>query len=102
MDTLRYSSPDSGLPSFFAFISRRELRSDSACAFPRPSAIASAKFANSTVNQSQSDTARMNQTGASPFPNSAWKNRTVVSTLPTATTNMTGLRIWWRGCKLPE
>ncbi len=36
------------------------LRSASACALPRPSAIASAKFANSTVNQSQSDTARMN------------------------------------------
>ena len=95
--TSRYWSPDSGLPNFFAFISRRELRNDSACAFPRPSANASEKFANSTVNQSHRDTARMNQTGASPFPNSAWKNRTVVSTLPTATTNMTGLRIWYRG-----
>ena len=30
--------------------SARVLRRDSACAFPRPSAIASAKFANSTVN----------------------------------------------------
>ena len=31
------------------------LRSVSACALPRASAIASAKFANSTVNQSQSE-----------------------------------------------
>ena len=31
----------------------RDLRSASACDFPRPSAIASAKFAKSTVNQSQ-------------------------------------------------
>ena len=33
----------------FAIVSVRVLRSDAACAFPRPSAIASAKFANSTV-----------------------------------------------------
>ena len=35
------------------------LRSDVACALPRPSAIASAKLANSTVNHSQSEIARM-------------------------------------------
>ena len=34
----------------------RILRSVAACAFPRPSAMASAKFANSTVNHSQSVT----------------------------------------------
>ena len=33
----------------------RACRSASACALPRPSAIASAKLANSTVNQSQTD-----------------------------------------------
>ena len=38
----------------WAFVSWRALRSASACAFPRPSAIASAKLAKSTVNQSQS------------------------------------------------
>jgi len=33
-------------------VSERALRNVSACALPRPSAIASAKFANSTVNHS--------------------------------------------------
>ena len=35
----------------FAIVSVRVLRSDAACALPRPSAIASAKFANNTVAQ---------------------------------------------------
>src|ERR1700723_179506 len=46
---------DSMLPSCFsrrAIVSARDLRNASACALPRPSAIASAKFANSTVNHS--------------------------------------------------
>ena len=43
-----------GAASFLARMSRRALRSVSACALPRPSAIASAKLANSTVNHSQS------------------------------------------------
>jgi hypothetical protein len=47
-------------------MSLRALRSESACALPRPSAIASAKLAKSTVNQSQSEIARMNPAGASP------------------------------------
>ena len=41
-------------PSSLALVSVRVLRSDSACALPRPSATASAKFANRTVNHSQS------------------------------------------------
>ena len=39
--------------SSLAWLSVRVLRSESACALPRPSATASAKLANSTVNQSQ-------------------------------------------------
>ena len=39
-------------------------RSESACALPRPSATASAKLANSTVNHSQSDDAAVNHSGA--------------------------------------
>ena len=39
-----------------AMVSLRAPRSAAACALPRPSAIASAKLANSTVNQSQSAT----------------------------------------------
>ncbi len=43
-------------PTFmrFAVVSERALRSVSACALPRPSAIASAKLAKRTVNHSQS------------------------------------------------
>ena len=43
-----------------AVVSARVLRSAAACALPRPSAIASAKLANSTVNQSHSDTSPAN------------------------------------------
>ena len=43
-------------------------RSDAACALLRPSASASAKLANSTVNHSHSAIARMKPAGASPLP----------------------------------
>ncbi len=75
-------------------MSFRALRSESACALPRPSAIASAKFAKTTVNQSHSEMARMNPAGASPCPASACTKSPVVRTLPTSTTTMTGLRNW--------
>ena len=58
-------------------------RSDAAWALPRPSAIASAKLAKSTVNQSQTDTQKMNHAGASPRPTSAWIHRSVVRIDPT-------------------
>ena len=38
-----------------ALVSKRMRRSESACALPRPSATASAKLANSTVNHSQTE-----------------------------------------------
>ena len=44
----------------FAIVSERVLRSVSACALPRPSATASAKFANSTVNQRNPATSAAN------------------------------------------
>jgi len=47
---------------------RRALRSEAAWALPRPSAIASAKFAKSTVNQSHSVTPKMKPAEASPRP----------------------------------
>ena len=43
-----------------AIVSERVLRSVSACALPRPSATASAKFANSTVNHSHTATSPAN------------------------------------------
>ena len=89
----------SNVPSAFirrACVSERALRSVSACAFPRPSAIASAKFAKSTVNHSHNVICSAN-------PNSlVWcvisrSKSTVVTTAPTSTTNITGFFISVRG-----
>ena len=46
-----------------ATVSARVLRSVSACALPRPSAIASAKLANSTVNHRKAATSPANTSG---------------------------------------
>ncbi|KGS04337.1 putative lipoprotein [Burkholderia sp. ABCPW 111] len=89
-----------GPSSFFAITSCRAARNDAACAFERPSASASAKFANSTVNHSHSATARMKPAGASASPRSAAIHRTVVRMLPTYTQNITGLRNCVRGASL--
>jgi len=53
-------------PIRFASVSVFMNRSASACALPRPSAIASAKLANSTVNQSQNARLTKNLTCGSP------------------------------------
>ena len=68
-------------------------RSVSACARPRPSATDSARLANSTVNHSQA---------ATPIANTPGRTTAsmVTSTDPTHTTNITGLRSWWRGSSL--
>ena len=86
----RVRSPYAGSRSFFAGVSLRARRSVSACALPRPSAIASAKLANSTVNQSQTATPTMNPRE---MPGSPTKTSSVVRIDPTKTTNITGLRI---------
>ncbi len=83
----------------FARVSIRVPRSASACALPRPSAIASAKLAKSTVNQSQSASWRVNPTPPSPARMSR-SRISVVSTAPTRTTNITGFRTMWRGSSL--
>src|SRR3984957_5278329 len=75
-----------------ATVSDRALRSVSACALPRPSAMASAKFANSTVNHSHKVICRLNLKSVPPLNSS-----TVVITLPISTTNMTGLPIIFCG-----
>src|SRR6185312_5966060 len=89
-----------GSSSRLATVVLRVLRKAAAWALPRPSAMASAKLANSTVNQSHTLTPRMNPAGASPLPASAWMNRPVVRKLPTYTTNITGLRSINRGSSL--
>lgn len=57
-------------------------RSEAACCLLRPSASASAKLANSTVNHSHTDTARMKPAGASAWPRSAMTHSRVVRMLP--------------------
>src|SRR5271169_4385041 len=79
-----------------ASVSARALRSVSACAFPRPSAMASAKFANSTVNHSQSVICNPNQ--YPPVCRTRFAGRTTsVITAPTSTTNITGFLHITRG-----
>ena len=76
-----------------AVVSVRVRRRLSAWALPRPSATASARLANRTVNHSQSAISHEKTLGsatASP----------VTRTEPTQTTNMTGLRSWVRGSSL--
>ncbi len=70
------------LSSFLAETVCFKARNDSACALLRPSASASAKLANRTVNQSQTEIARMNAEEASPLPIKAWKYSSVVRILP--------------------
>ena len=95
--TVRQGALACGSLNFFAHTVARILRRLAAWALLRPSASASAKLANSTVNHNHSETARMNQADASPFPTSACTNSAAVSRLPTHTTNITGLRHCWRG-----
>ncbi len=75
-----------------ACVSCRIFRSDAACALPRPSAIASAKLAKTTVNHSQALTSPVNQSGGAPAGRTMMSRtqRRVVRRLPTSTTNMTG------------
>ncbi len=90
------STPPSSVRRF-AMVSARALRSVSACALPRPSAIASAKFANRTVNHSHNVIWRLKPKPGPP-PITSRTSSTEVITLPISTTNMTGLPIILRGC----
>ena len=65
-DRRRMRGSDVVATNFLAGTSCRARRSASAWALPRPSAIASAKLANSTVNHSQIETPKMNHDGSSP------------------------------------
>src|SRR5579864_1598210 len=83
----------------FATVSVRALRSVSACALPRPSAIASAKLANRTVSQSQNVIWNSNpRPGRSRIASRT--SASVVMRLPTSTTNITGFFIIVRGWSL--
>ena len=68
-----------------------------ACALPRPSAIASAKFAKSTVSQSQNAIAADEPEAGRVARARSRKKIPVVITLPSSTMNITGFRICCRG-----
>src|SRR5215471_323374 len=87
--------------SSLAWLSVRVFFSDSACALPRPSATASAKLANSTVNHSQRIIWKVKPRSAPPVTRSRMKI-TVVSAATISTTNITGLLIISRGSSLAK
>src|SRR6266568_1374964 len=96
----------SALARRFAIVVVRARRSVSACALPRPSAIASAKLAKTTVNHSQMATASTKSLSAVNWSlvkvavGAVKRKRTnsmVVTTLPTSTTNITGFLSCTRG-----
>ena len=92
----RTSSKSSTFAWFFslrASTSFRAFLSESAWARPRPSAIASAKLAKSTVNHNMSAIESVYPNPASRIPAKASAQIAVTSTAPIYTTNMTGLRI---------
>src|SRR3989440_1244430 len=94
------------LANRLAIVVERALRSVSACALPRPSAIASAKLAKTTVNHNQMATANTKIVSAVSWlrvkvvegvEKSRRTNSMVVITLPISTTNITGFLICTRG-----
>ena len=73
-----------------AWVSERILRSVSACALPRPSAMASAKLAKMTVRNSHTVMDQSKSPG--------WAIDSIkVTTVPIRTTNITGFLSWVRG-----
>ena len=85
-----------------AVVSLRVRRSVSAWALPRPSAIASAKLANSTVNHSHTATSAAKTFSCAVLLPRSRTNRIVVSAEPISTMNITGLRTIVRGSSLPN
>src|SRR6202021_858827 len=84
-----------------AWLSVRVFRSDSACALPRPSATASAKLANSTVNHSHRMIWKVKPRFSPPATTSRRKI-TVVNAATTSTTNITGFLTISRGSSLAK
>ena len=95
--TLGTSSSEPDAMRRWATVVARVLRSSSACALPRPSATASAKFAKSTVNQSQAATSPAKTFSWPDESAKSFTKKTVTRTLPISTTNITGLRAILRG-----
>src|SRR6478735_2588674 len=99
-ETSRYLLP---APSnSLAWLSVRVLRNVSACALPRPSATASAKLANSTVNHSHRMIWKVKPRPSPPPITRLRRKITVVSVATTSTTNITGFLIINRGSSLAK
>jgi hypothetical protein len=96
-DTSSYFAPCFGSARRLAWVSRRVRRRAAACALPRPSASASEKLANRTHSHSQRVMPPMKAAPSSACLTRARTQSTVVRTLPTSVTNMTGLRTIQRG-----
>ncbi len=94
----RSSAPSA--PRRRAIISLLVARRALAWALPRPSATASAKLAKSTVSHRNRATTPVNQRSSVRPRTRSTRKMPVVMTLPTSTTNMTGLRIWTLGSSL--
>src|SRR4051794_7700742 len=92
----RGPSVPSGLRTL-AIVSALVLRSVAAWALPRPSAIASAKLANRTVNHRKTVTTMLKTFSWLELSPKSRTNRIVVKTEPISTTNITGLRAMVRG-----
>src|SRR5271170_5965837 len=90
-----------GPDSSFAWVSVRWRRSVSACALPRPSATASAKLANSTVNHSQMMIWNSNRMCSPPVRRSRIRI-IVVNAVTISRTNITGFLISVRGLSLAK
>src|SRR6202142_171342 len=84
-----------------ARVSVRVLRKLSACALPRPSATASAKFANRTVNHSHRTIWKVNPMPALCATRSRM-SKTVVSAVTTSSTKITGFLIRVAGLSLTK
>ena len=83
--------------SFLATTSRRAFLRLSACARPRPSATASAIFANNTVAHRMTAIVSTYHGASSCMPANPRKYRTVTKIAPIYTTNMTGFLTCVRG-----
>ena len=93
--TLSVLPPVMRLPVSSPLVARRL----AACALPRPSASASAKLPNNTVSHNHSTSCALN---AVLPPGAPMSSSTVSSSATTAVTNITGLRISWRGSSLAK
>ncbi len=92
LDGTSWMAPPLSVSTLCAVVSAWVRRSDSARALPRPSATASAKLANSTVNHSQAQICPTTPVCSPAPPASCFSHNMVATSATTSVTKMTGLR----------